>query len=158
MRRMVELFHSRRGEAPSSGRAALGELLAGRGGYEADLASVTLAPFVDERVSLPTDSMADAPFVGDLLEGAARDFLEEADQLMLRTGDDFTDSMQRAPTEPYTDPLLRRRPRVYAKFIRRLQKLGMVEYRLQARERVGIFFVRKKRQGYHSHDFGRAAP
>ena len=44
----------------------------------------------------------------------------------------------------YCDPVLLRDGRVYGRFIRDMHQRGLVRFLLGARERVGIFFVRRK--------------
>lgn len=45
---------------------------------------------------------------------------------------------------PYSDPIFRRQRSVYSDFISRLHASNLIEFRTQARERVGVFFVWKK--------------
>eukprot|EP00438_Fugacium_kawagutii_P035174 Skav225825 [mRNA] locus=scaffold2516:14315:17246:- [translate_table: standard] len=46
--------------------------------------------------------------------------------------------------QPYLDPVLKHDKKQYADFVSRLHQANLVEYRLEARECVGVFFVWKK--------------
>ncbi len=51
------------------------------------------------------------------------------------------------PIKAYTDPLMRKNRRIYAAFIMRLKKIGLVTYSRSAKCVLGCFFVRKKDGG-----------
>ena len=115
--------------------AALKELLRGRSEYDSDVPT-TLAACSLERTSLPA-SLADAPWVEDLLDEEARRYLQCPEQMLNpdhECPEDFS---------PYWDPSLRRSPKLYKKFIQMLHQAGYLTYTLHPKGYCGVFFVKK---------------
>ena len=132
------------GCAPTGPEAqgALALLLRGKGVYATSPSH--MAPFSNSLLSVPT-SIAGSPVITQLLGEQEVNFLEGYKALMLRPPSEVEqlDEMH-GPIKAYTDPLLRKNRRIYAAFIKRLKKIGMVTYSRSAKCVLGVFFVRKK--------------
>ena len=118
-----------------SPEAALSALLRGRSEYGSDLptALTTCAP---ERISLPED-VSTAPSVESLLGKDALRFLQCPEQMLK------PDAQGDPDFQPYWDPLLRRDSGLYKRFIRKLDKAGLLVYTNTPKSHCGIFFVKK---------------
>ena len=126
-------------------RAALMQLLRKEhGGYAADVAQGSLAPYVREDVSIPHDQGAAPPLC---------DHLPEDERHVLTN---FSESMFLPPSEMaqlyddtsafdccYHDPALSDSG-VYAKFIFDLYNAGLIAFTSNPRVIIGVFFVTKK--------------
>jgi len=139
---LVQRAQRARAGAPSP-QEAFRDLMRGRAGYDLDLTGVTLAPFHTDHVSLPED-LSGSPYITDLLGEGDRQLLEVAAEPLLRSADDAEEHLKYAPDRPYQDPVLSRQRRHYVRFIRRLDRLGMLRWRRDRIESIGLFFVYKK--------------
>lgn len=99
------------------------------------------APYNKELVSWPPIGSRPSP-LGDNLDGAALSMLEDP-SLMLREIDEI-ENESNACIKTFAEPTLCRRPYVYADFLKRLEKSGMVRWRVGGASNLGLFFVKKK--------------
>ena len=121
-----------------SQEAAFRELLRGQDGYTEPATPTSLAPFKLDLISLPHD-LSDAPHALNLLGVEDRRYLEVQER-MLPGGQDDGNSRG---FKPYWDPALRRNPRNYRKFIKRLCDIKYLEFALEPSNHAGVFFVWK---------------
>ena len=126
--------------ADVNGREALAELRA-KAGYEGEPSH--LAPFQLERVSLPHKG-SDPASLEKILRGDAQKFLERLNAKVLSESEARENFKSCGLRAPYSDPVFRSNPRIYADFNRRLAECGLVEFRLTCTETVGAFTVHKK--------------
>ena len=123
-----------------TGQGALEELRT-RPGYAGDPAH--LAPMEIEKISLPGKGSV-AATLQQILEEEAQSFSRR----LLSKVSAEKDVEQRKEVSglqtPYMDPSLKHCSRRYAKFLKRLEEAGLIEYRRGCRERVGAFTVWKK--------------
>lgn len=111
--------------------------------YE-DVASVTLAPFRPDLVSVPPD-VTGSPLVSSLLREDAVDYLRGGGERMLRPQvevDELVDLY--GPVKPYNDPTLFGSARRYQEFVKKLAGCGLLRFTREPIEMIGIFFVWKK--------------
>lgn len=123
-----------------SGQEALAELRA-KPGYGSD--PTHLAPMDLDLISLPPPSSTAASLEMIFGEGA-RKFRHRLLSMVSADAEVKRRKIDVGLKAPYVDPLLRSSPRKYADFCRLLHERGLVEYRLQGKERVGVFTVWKK--------------
>ena len=123
-----------------TGQGALSELRT-LPGYSGEPAS--LAPLQLELLSLPPKGSEPAS-LEKILEGKAERISERLMSKVVSESEVVARKGQVGVRCPYSDPLLKRCPRVYASFCRKLAELGLVEYRRECTERVGAFTVWKK--------------
>jgi len=139
----IHAFEALRVDSAIRPEDALNELLKNRSVYGGS-DSTTCAPFVNALVSLPS-GVGDSPLletlllepVDDMLKGFADTMLRsqrEVDQLVALNGRPNT----------YMDPVLKNNPKKYALFVRRCHAIGILDFTLQCKSELGIFFVKKK--------------
>eukprot|EP00435_Cladocopium_sp_Y103_P066614 s689_g28.t2 len=122
------------------GSEALNELRA-RPGYSGDPAH--LAPMNLELISLPPSSSR-AATLDDIFGDEARNFRHRLRSMVSADAEVKQRRAECGLRAPYVDPLLRTSSRKYADFCRMLHDRGLVEYRSNGVERVGVFCVWKK--------------
>ena len=124
-----------------TGEGALRELLA-KTGYDGEPS--TLVPLDVDALSLPSPGFTPVA-LEEIGGGFGRKVVERLEEKLLPDIQGEENIKKTGLRRPYSDPVLRRRPRVYARFLRRLLAAGLVELRLaRPRRRVGAFAVRKK--------------
>ena len=119
------------------------ELLRGRSLYGSGAASDSLAPFQQGRLSLP-ESVAGAPYIGDVCGKRGHFFLEREGERMLKPVGEAQSDLARDGTRCYCDPILVNRKTVYVTFLKDLMARGLLDFTLAPLEDVGIFCVWKK--------------
>lgn len=132
------------GKPPSdvNGRGALLELQAGLG-YAGESLPASLAGYSRDLVSLP--EVGGVPSSLDNIFGSqAPLILDTLRHKLLSPGVAKARVVDSELQRPYVDPILLHQKAVYADFIQRLFHSNLVEFRLKARESVGVFFVWKK--------------
>lgn len=132
------------GKLPSdvNGRGALLELQAGLG-YAGESLPASLAGYSRDLVSLP--EVGGVPSSLDNIFGSqAPLILDTLRHELLSPGVAKARVVDSELQRPYVDPILLHQKAVYADFIQRLFHSNLVEFRLKARESVGVFFVWKK--------------
>lgn len=123
-----------------SGQGALNELRANMG-YSGEPAS--LAGYQKDLISLP--GVGDVPSSLDVILGnQAESVLGTLRQKLLSQSEVGARKAESSLKAPYSDPIFRRQRQVYSDFVSQLHASNLVEFRTQARERVGVFFVWKK--------------
>lgn len=123
-----------------SGPEALSELRC-RPGYAGDpahLASVDVA-----KVSLPPAGSS-AANLEKILGGKAENFIRRLLSKVSAKGEILRRKEECGLTAPYVDPVLKASKRKYAELCRRMEECGIIEYREEVSEKVGIFVVHKK--------------
>lgn len=134
--------------AAISPNRALSQLLKRKDVYEQFSVS-GLASYKDGLVSLPI-SVDGAPWLTDILNDTDRATLEDLHHRRreVKSADDSQSSapayMSVDEVPYYVDAVFRKTPRMYAKFIRLLEKIGLIRYVKFAVTNAGIFFVKKK--------------
>ena len=103
----------------------------------------SLAPLQLELLSLPPKGSEPAS-LEKILEGKAQKISERLMSKVVSESEVVARKGQVGVRCPYSDPLLKRCPRVYASFCRKLAESGLVEYRRECTERVGAITVWKK--------------
>jgi hypothetical protein len=94
-------------EGAPNAEAAARALLGARAGYSTGSGEVMLAPYQAGAVSLVANAL-DGPMVEDVTSGAARLYLDEWEERMLRTDADYQEMLEKDGTiEPYIDSTLR---------------------------------------------------
>jgi hypothetical protein len=102
------------------------------------------APFVPSKVSLPTD-VSNAPLLRQLLPRTDAEILERWESTMLRSTGDVRRRLEVMGVPGcHFDPVLQRKPKLYASFVTQCVGTGVIELSLACRTEVGIFFVGKK--------------
>ena len=130
-------------DAPSPAEALRG-LLRGRRPYDAAApGGGTLATFNDGTVSLP-DDVSTSPLAADLVLDEARNYLEVPERMMREKGELDVLFEHGPPLAPYTDRVLERSRRKYRALMKQLHAAGLLQFTLQPRSTVGVFFVKKK--------------
>ena len=124
-------------DAPSP-QAAFEKLLNGQNPYDLKGPPVSLAPFRMDRLSLPT-SVHDCPSLESVLPDDALEYLRGYQERMLDGGVEATD----VKTKVYFDPVLTINQKKYQQLVRMLIERGLVNCVEKAKERVGLFCVRK---------------
>ena len=130
------------GPPPSdiSGSGALSELRS-RLSYSGEPSC--LAPLVVDAVSLPP--VGHEPVELEILAGdRGRKLIERLFALRLPEAEGRARALQYAPRRPFSDPIIRARPSVYARLLHRLHGAGLVTWRRRAVTEVGVFTVWKK--------------
>jgi hypothetical protein len=123
-----------------NGQGALSELRV-KLGYSGEPAS--LAGYQKDLISLPC--AGDVPSPLDVILGhRAESVVGTLRQKLLSQGVVDARKGESSLKALYVDPIFRRQRSVYAEFISRLHASNLVEFRTEARERVGVFFVWKK--------------
>lgn len=123
-----------------TGQGALTELQADFG-YSGEPAS--LAGFQEDLVSLPP--VGGTPSELSAIVGPrAENILEILRHKSLSFGEVSARKGESSLKRPYFDPALKRSKASYVKFVQRLHASNLVEFRTEAREHVGIFFVWEK--------------
>ena len=123
-----------------TGPGALRELQATLG-YSGEPAS--LASFREDLLSLPP--VGGNPSSLETIVGpAAEKILKVLRSRSLSFGEAAAGKEESGLKAPYMDPILKKSKSCYVKFVRRLLASNLVEFRTQARERVGLFCVWKK--------------
>lgn len=123
-----------------SGPEALGELRC-RPGYAGDpahLASVDVA-----KVSLPPAGSS-AASLEKILGGKAEKFSRRLLSKVSAKGEILRRKDECGLSAPYVDPVLKASKRKYAELCRRMEECGIIEYKEEIEENVGIFVVHKK--------------
>ena len=77
-----------------------------------------------------------------LVGDEARRYLEMADELIVLPAEEL--AVLEAGPKPHWDATLRFGGAACKNFVRRLADVGLVAWRLRARQHIGVFFVRKK--------------
>jgi len=118
---------------------ALRELLRGRAGYSDPTTCNSLAPYREGAVSLP-ESTTDSPCIADVGGPGSQFFLTEEGERMVLPDCDVPDTLPIV----YSDPALVKHRQKYARFVKDLDGRGMLDFTVQPKEMVGVFFVWKK--------------
>ena len=126
--------------AELNGQGALKELL-GKRGYDGEPSA--LAPLDVDSLALPGSGFQPVSIEAAGGEGG-RKIVERLLQKVLPSQAAQEKEIQSGVRRPYSDPVLRNRPRVYARFLRRCRDAGLLEYRHSCRKKVGAFAVWKK--------------
>ena len=125
----------RPGSAPTA-TAALKRMLRGHSPYEAGVTTTRVASFKLDRISLPK-SVRSCPFADEVAPQEVAKYLLDYQERMLRQGDFL-------PTiEPYLDPKLKYHQKEYQRLARKLFDIGMVDWTVAPRCRIGLFCVLK---------------
>ena len=101
-----------------------------------------LAPFSFDKVKVLHSKLKPQP-LEQVLPPSAKSLLDRATTMIERSADDIA----RHGTEdfvPYWDPALRRNRKELERFLVGLANSGLVTFRTAIKERIGIFFVKKK--------------
>lgn len=126
---------------PASCDGAVGALLDCEDLYRlAD--SSTRRPFNIDRLKICKADLR-VKYLGDVLTGEARAFLDDPDGLIAKTDEE----LEFDPPEsvvPYTDPVLKASPGEMEKLLRSLHTAGLLMFRTHASSFVGLFNVAKK--------------
>ena len=131
-------------EGAPNAEAAARALLGARAGYSSGSGEVMLAPYQAGAVSLVANAL-DGPMVEDVTSGAARLYLDEWEERMLRTDADYQDMLEKDGTiEPCMGSTLKNCSHLYLKFLKDLKRRGLLRWTRAPKERVAVFFVRKK--------------
>ena len=132
------------GKPPSDvdGRGALLELQAGLG-YTGESLPASLAGYSRDLVSLP-EIGGDPSSLDSILGPQAPVVLNTLRHKLLSPGVARARIVDSELKRSYVDPILQHQKSVYAEFVTRLFDSNLVEFRLKARESVGVFFVWKK--------------
>ena len=125
-----------------SGRGALVELQAGMG-YSGETMPASLAGYQKDLVSLP--EIGGVPSSLETILGSqAPIILNTLRDKLFSPGEAKARRKNCLISSPYVDPILKHQKNEYAQFVHRLHKSNLVEFRTEARECVGVFFVWKK--------------
>ena len=141
--RVVTLVSERKlPDDPISPEEAARTLLRAKSGYE--MADVNVASFEDGLVSLP-ESVLDAPNAADLGGDDTQVLIKGLCQSQLRSEEELKklDSTLGVIT-PYMDRTFVRSHKKYVKFLRDLDRRGLLLWTKTPKERAAIFFVKKK--------------
>ena len=133
-------------ESSCAAEGAYKELLRGRGGdyVAAATAQASLATFQSRRVSIPED-VHNAPRIELIIPPLAQQYLEEYEQRMLRGKDEKARIDEECgPAKKHNDARLFGSRGLYRAYVRRLVKSGLFKLKRSCKEKVGMFFVRKK--------------
>jgi hypothetical protein len=131
-------------EGAPNALAAARALLVARAGYSTGSGEVMLAPYQAGAVSLVANAL-DGPMVEDVTSGAARLYLDEWEERMLRTDAEYQEMLEKDGTvEPYIDSTLKSSSHQYLQFINDFKRRCLLRWTRAPKERVGVFFVRKK--------------
>eukprot|EP00959_Pyramimonas_sp_CCMP1952_P074273 1552007-Pyramimonas_sp.AAC.1 len=82
--------------------------------------------------------------IEELVGARGRTFLEGEGERMRLTADEHLTEAQLQDIPCYVDPALTRNRRKYVRFLKDLHRRGLVKFSLSCRERVGLFFAKKK--------------
>ena len=136
-------FKALRCDSALSPQEAIGSLLKGRTPYSC-LAQSSVVPVEIPKVALPED-VSTGPFLDELLASRDSHLLDGGFQAMLRTSSQVS-ALEEALGAPnsYMDEKLARSNRLYAKFISKCMKIGIITLSLTAKSVQGVFFVRRK--------------
>lgn len=139
-RMKAAVFEAGKPPADLSGSGALSELRSqpGYAGEPAHLAALKL-----DLLSLPAPGSNPAS-LEKILEGKASLMAERLFSRVNAEGVVHDRKAELGLNSPYSDPILKSCPRVYAKFCKKLQESGLIEFRKTCVERVGAFTVWKK--------------
>ena len=134
----------RMGKPPEdlTGAGAFQELRANLG-YSGDTPA-SLADFQMDKVSMPGAGGVPSSLNSILGPPEAQKVLEVLRNKMVSPGDVKTRKLQSGLKAPYFDPVLKSGSATYVEFLHRLRSSNLIEFRTEARERVGIFTVWKK--------------
>ena len=124
--------------------AAFKELLRGRSVYDLSAAGVNVAPFTKlADLSLPS-SLEGAPELAAVLPAGEHHFLSDGLERMLRAPSEFNAREEAPPC--FWDVRLRTSRALWLRVVKHLMDVGLVRALPAgvARERCGLFFVRKK--------------
>ena len=104
----------------------------------------SLADFQMDKVSMPGAGGVPSSLNSILGPPEAQKVLEVLRNKMVSPGDVKTRKLQSGLKAPYFDPVLKSGSATYVEFLHRLRSSNLIEFRTEARERVGIFTVWKK--------------
>ena len=125
-----------------TGQGALVELRAGLG-YTGQTLPASLAGYQKDLVSLP--EVGDVPSSLDfILRPQAESVVGTLRSKLFSSGEVDAKRENCLIRSPYFDPILKHQKKVYSDFILRLHASSLIEFRTQARESAGVFFVWKK--------------
>ena len=117
-------------------KAALRELLRGRGLYQEDPSGDILAPFEPGIVSIP-DHTDGCKNIVDMVGAVGQFYLEGDGQRMLRDRAEVEIELTELGLKAYNDPRLEHQRGVYAKFINMLLERNMVAFETDPKEHTG---------------------
>ena len=122
---------------------ALGSLLKGRSPY-GNLSTTTVVPCIVSKVALPECGASRAP-LAELLPSQDRHYFHGGAQAMLASVEHRTSvSEALGDASSFMDVRLDRDPKLYAQFVARCVKMGMVSFTLEPLCVQGVFFVKRK--------------
>ncbi|CAK0863277.1 unnamed protein product, partial [Prorocentrum cordatum] len=138
----IEQAHRDLGTPPADlhGQGALEELLS-KQSYGGSAGAV--APLEVERVALPSLQRRPAR-IQDVGGSAGAKVLEVLKSLVRTSEEGEAEEERQQLRRAYNDPLIRQKPKEYAKLLRMLHERGIVEYRRSCKKSVGTFCVWKK--------------
>jgi hypothetical protein len=123
----------------------MGCLLKGRGLYDSATAS-SVMPFRNSAVSLPS-GVREAPLLRTILSPQDANLLERFEEEMLRPTIEVEriNFLQGEPNV-YTDVRLKSNAKLYANFVKRCEKIGIINFTTKCKCECGVFFCQKEAQ------------